>query len=207
MACPDDGGQIMTVAAPPRKPPTSAKSSVTKYAEAVVRSKVVANRLVRLACERHLRDLKRPDIWFDEAEAVWVIEFYSHLALSGEWSGQPFVLEPWEQFIVGSTFGWKLPDGTRRFNVVYIEVGKSNGKTPLAGGTGLYMLTADGVERAEVYSAAVDRDQAQILFRDVVAMVDVTPSLDARLTRSGGRGKEWNLAYLDTRSFFRPISS
>lgn len=68
---------------------------------------------------------------------------------------------------------------------------------------------ADGDDepRAEVYAAATDKDQAKILFRDAVAMVDQSAALSSRITRSGGKGKEWNLAYLATGSFFRPISS
>src|SRR5678815_2801792 len=103
--------------------------------------------------------------------------------------------------------GWKAADGHRRFRVAYIEQGKGNGKSPLAAGIGLYMLTADKEPRAEVYAAAVDKDQAKILFRDAIAMVDQSPTLDAALQRSGGLGREWNLAYLATGSFFRPISS
>src|SRR5690606_15127559 len=37
----------------------AAKDPVTQYARDVVDGKVVAGRLVRLACERHLRDLER----------------------------------------------------------------------------------------------------------------------------------------------------
>lgn len=183
-------------------------SPVTAYAEAVVAGKVLTGRLVRLACERHLRDLGRMDIHFDGRAAQFAIDFFSHLSLSGgDFSGKPFNLQPWQAFIVGSLFGWKLPDGLRRFRVGYVEVGKGNGKTPMAAGIGLLMMMADGEERAEVYSAAVDRDQAQILFRDAVAMVDRSPALDSRLVRSGSPGKEWNLAYLQAGSFFRPISS
>lgn len=79
--------------------------------------------------------------------------------------------------------------------------------SPLAAGIGLFLLTADGEARAEVYSAAVDRDQAGILFRDAVAMVDQSPALDSRITRSGGPGREFNLAHLASGSFFRPIAS
>ena len=69
------------------------------------------------------------------------------------------------------------------------------------------MMLADGEPRAEIYAAAVDKDQAQVLFRDAVAMIDQCPHLAARLVKSGGAGREWNLADRKTGSFFRPISS
>lgn len=189
---------------------TAIASPVTSYAEAAIRGEIVVGRLVRLACERHLRDLEtghERGLYFDEDAAQFAIDFFGHLTLSGSGGDKPFILEPWEAFIVGSLFGWKLADGTRRFRVGYVEIGKGNGKSPLAAGIGLLMLIADGEDRAEVYSAAVDRDQAQILFRDAVEMVNHSPALDSRLVRSGSKGKEWNLAYLATSSFFRPISS
>ena len=34
---------------------------------------------------------------------------------------KPFELLPFQAFIVGSLFGWKLADGTRRFRLAFIE--------------------------------------------------------------------------------------
>ena len=60
---------------------TAVKSPVTSYAESVVGGKTVAGRLVRLACERHLRDLARADIRFDEAAAQKLIADRNYQAL------------------------------------------------------------------------------------------------------------------------------
>ena len=106
----------------------------------------------------------------------------------GEHEGKPFILHESQEFIVGSLFGWKGPDGFRRFRVAFVEIGKGNGKSPLAAGIGMYMMMADKEPRAEVYAAAVDKDQAQILFRDAIAMVDQSPQLASRLIKSGGSG-------------------
>jgi phage terminase large subunit-like protein len=125
----------------------------------------------------------------------------------GKFEGKPFNLEPSQCFITGSIFGWYREDGSRRFRIAYIEEAKGSGKTPMAGGIGHYMGTADGEARAEVYSIATNREQATILFRDAVAMARLSPALLSRVTFSGGEGREFNMAYLATASFFRPISS
>jgi phage terminase large subunit-like protein len=125
----------------------------------------------------------------------------------GEHEGLPFELHESQAFIVGSLFGWYRADGTRRFRVAFIEEGKGSGKSPLAAGIGHYMTGADGEARAETYAAAVDKDQASILFRDAVAMAKQSPALTKRITFSGGEGREYNIAYLATGSFFRPVSS
>lgn len=66
---------------------------------------------------------------------------------------------------------------------------------------------ADNEPRAEVYAAATKKDQAMILFRDAVAMVDQSPALSERIRKSGTGQNVWNLAYLQKGAFFRPISS
>lgn len=181
---------------------------VLAYAEAVLSGDIVAGPHVRNACQRHVDDLKRDDIKFDLGAADRSIRFMeSKLKLSeGQFEGKPLTLEAAQAFIVGSIFGWKRLDNTRRFRRAYIEQGKGNGKSPLAGGIGLYGLMADGEAGAEIYSAGATKDQAGILFRDAVKMVDQSPDLDRRLKRSGSSGKEYNLAYLAKGSFFRPVS-
>ena len=116
-------------------------------------------------------------------------------------------MQDWQAFIIGSLFGWKGADGYRRFRTAYIETAKGSGKSPLAAGIGLFCMMADGEAGAEIYAAATKKDQAMILFRDAVAMVNLSPELTARITKSGVGLNTWNLACVQTRSFFRPISS
>ena len=180
----------------------------TAYAKAVVAGKIIAGPHVRNSCRRHLNDLKRKDIHFDKAAAARAIRFFEErLKLSeGQFENTPFLLAPAQAFKVGSLFGWKKLDGTRRFRRAYIEEGKGNGKSPFAGGVGLYGLMADDEAGAEIYSAGATKEQAGILFRDAVKMVRQSPDLDKRLTMSGGPGREFNIAYLRRSSFFRPVS-
>lgn len=182
------------------------------YAHSVCDGAIVAGPWVRLACKRHLDDVvhgpARGLVWRLD-KALRAIRFFETVLRlnGGDFEGKPFLLQPWQKFCVGSVFGWYGVDGYRRFRSAFEEIGKGNGKSPMAAGTGLYMLVGDGEERAECYSAAVDKAQAGILFRDAVAMVDQSPSLRDRVKKSGATGREWNLAYLKTHSFFRPIAS
>jgi len=175
---------------------------VRDYAEAVVAGRVVAGRLVRLACQRHLDDLEhqaeRNLDWRPEA-ADFAITFFGHLNLP---SGEPFTLEPSQQFIVGSLFGWYLRGGGRRFRTAYIEEAKGNGKTPMAAGIGIIGMLADGHPAAEVYTAGVTRDQAQYLFNDALHMVEASPALRSRIDIS-----VHNLAVMASHSYMRPVSS
>jgi phage terminase large subunit-like protein len=199
-----------------KKASTSTDDRCTAYAVDVSGGRIVAGPHVKAACERHLADLKRGDLVWDVAAANRAIGFFADLLTverevrtdygDVESLAVPFILEPWQCFIVGSLFGWKKPDGLRRFRRAFVEVAKGNGKSPMAAGIGHYMLTATGKIRAEVYSAATDKDQAAILFRDAVAMWNRSPGLKRRLVASGVN-PVWQLTDLSKASFFKPISS
>lgn len=185
---------------------------VSKYAKAVVAGKKIAGPHVRAACKRHLDDMesgRERGLIFDKQAAAFAIGYYRDVLRlnGGAFEGLPFILLDWQQFIIGSLFGWKGSDGYRRFRVAYVETAKGSGKSPLAAGVGMIGLTADGESRAEIYAAATKKDQAMVLYRDAVAMVQQSPELSKRLKRSGVGENVWNLAYFEKGSFFRPISA
>lgn len=184
----------------------------TSYARGVTTGRIVAGPHVRDACSRHLRDLKEGPargLKWDTAAADWAFGYFRDVLrlAGGEHEGKAFELELSQKFIVGNIYGWKRSDDTRRFRMAFVEIGKGNGKTPVAAGIGHYMTGADGESRAETYAAATDKEQAGILFRDAVSMAKQSPALSELITFSGGDGREYNIAYLDSGSFFRPISS
>ena len=177
----------------------------------VVAGLVVAGPHVRNACRRHLDDLilgPARGLTWDLSEALRVIGFCRDILRlnGGQFEGVPFILHPSQAFIFGSVFGWKRADGTRRFRRLYWEAGKGNGKSPALSAIGLYLMTADGEARAEIYAAASRKEQAMVLFRDAVAMVDQSPVLAGMLTKSG-TNPVWNLAHIGSGSFFRPIAA
>jgi phage terminase large subunit-like protein len=191
---------------------TATSDPVTRYAKEVVAGKVVAGPHVRDACARHLHDLQHGaerGLRFDVALVERAIGYYRHVLRlnGGEFENMPYELLDWQAFIVGSIFGWIGADGYRRFRVVYVETGKGSGKSPLAAGVGLYCMTSDDEPGAEIYAAATKKDQAMILFRDAVAMVDQSPHLRQKITKSGAGLNVWNLAWIEKRSFFRPIAN
>lgn len=180
---------------------------VRDYCLSILKGEIPSGRMVFRAVERHLNDLESGQargLQFDPKSACEVVEFFeTFLCLAeGEHAGRPFLLEPWQQFLLACLFGWKASDRFRRFRTAYIEIGKGNGKSPLAAGIGIYGLLADEESSAEIYSAAVVKDQAKILFRDAENMRDASPMLKARIDKHIN-----NLSVASTNSYFRPISS
>ena len=117
--------------------------------------------------------------WFDEAAARAACDFFpTYLRhTEAEWWGRPFVLQPWQAEIIAATFGWKRADGTRLVRRIYLEVPRKNGKTEFAAGIALLLLVGDGEMGAQVYSMAVDEDQAKIVFGKAGHMVRLNESL------------------------------
>ena len=179
-------------------------SGIERYVEDVLQERAPACKGVRLACERHLRDLEEGGergLRFDERAAEKAIGFFRFLRHSkGEWAGQPLTLEPWQQFLIGVIFGWKRADGLRRFRTAYVEVPRKNGKSTVASGVGLYLFDADGEPGAEVYTAATKRDQARITHSEATRMVKASPFLRKRI-----RVFKDNLHVEGTASKFEPL--
>ena len=143
-----------------------------QYAESVLSGEVLACKLVQLACKRHLDDIEyghERGLWFDDEAAEYVLEFFSYLKLwkGKEYKGLEFTLAPHYQFIASVIMGWKRDDGTRRFRTAYIEMGRKGAKSTFAGGLGAYFFTSDGEDGAEIYCAAVKKDQAKIVWTNI----------------------------------------
>ena len=171
---------------------------VTKYAIDVMVGKYIVGETERLACRRHLSVLARAGqlaqdlkikrdphyLWiFDEAKADRVFKFFSYLHhVEGPFAGQPIELIAAHQFDLGCIFGWVHKETSlRRFKKAYIQVGRKNAKTTLLAGVANYMMVGDGEESPKVYPAAVDREQARLLYDASKAMAEKSPDISKRL--------------------------
>ncbi len=157
-----------------------------RYMQDVIAGRVPACKWTRLAVERQMHDLARPlsADWpyvFDVERAQRPCRFIELLPhIKGKWAreGRLIELEDWQCFIITTVFGWvHHSTGLRRYREGYVEVPRKNAKSTLSSGLALYMLSADGEQGAEVYSAATTRDQARIVFDDSKAMADRVPDL------------------------------
>ena len=182
---------------------------VHRYAVEIADGDRVAGPYVRAQCKRHLDDLRngldRHWAWSPEKARDALLFFPNVLTLTGLSEGQPFELHPWQEFVIGSIFGWTDErTGRRRFRYAYIETAKGSGKTPLAAGVALYCLLRDSTPRAEVYISAATEEQSKITARDIVAMVSYSRYLSDQVKLFGGERME-RLLCKATGSFLRPL--
>lgn len=141
------------------------KTNYYQYAADVISGKVVAGELIKLACKRFMSDLERDDLEFRADIVERFIKFSQLLKhFKGKSSGQPFVLEPWQEFIAANILGFWYKDGHRRFTNSLIFISRKSGKTCLAALFCLWFLIGDGEDGAEVDLAANSLNQSQIAF-------------------------------------------
>jgi phage terminase large subunit-like protein len=120
--------------------------------------------------------------YFDKEAASKAINFIeifcSHT--KGELSGTPLLLEDWQKKIIGDLFGWKQENGLRKYRTALIQLPRKNGKTTLAASIICYVLFSEKERGNELYAAAGDRGQANILFSIVSNMVLQNKELSSR---------------------------
>lgn len=181
------------------------------YARQVISGKIPACKWIKLACQRHLDEVKLSKAadfpyYFDPAKAERVAKFLQLLPhTKGKWASKRELikLEGWQLFSVCIPFGWlRKKDDTRRYRTILIFVPRKNGKSIIGGGVGLYMFTADGEFGAEVYSGATTEKQAWEVFRPAKLMVDRTPELREHF---GVEVNASNMCRLSDGSRFEPV--
>lgn len=127
----------------------------------------------------------RKDFYFDRVAAYNAITFFETelVHVKGPLAGQRLTLERWQRRFIRRLYGWKRrDDGTRRYRTAFIFVPRKNGKSFLGAGIALYGLVADGEMGAECVSAAVDREQARVIFDVAKQIVQLNPRLSKIIT-------------------------
>lgn len=170
--------------------------------------------------------------YFDAGAAIATRNLFERCLTHGKapFDGHPFKLLDWQWHrLIGPLYGWRMPDGTRRFLSSFTFIPKKNGKTQLA--AGIAIREAYEQIGARVFMTAVARSQAADCFDEAAGMIErnsaLTSAFDVRrstyraiipsrnasiaaITASGGssQGKNANCLILDElhewrdRSFF-----
>lgn len=128
---------------------------------------------------RRDRELLRKGYTFDVAAADWASGFFSKYLrhYQGRSAGKPFDLAEWQLGPIRRAYGWKRPDGFRRYRKQYWKVPRKNGKTAIAAGQAALLTFGDGEGGAQVYSAANGKEQAKLAYKDCAQMVRSAPEL------------------------------
>lgn len=136
------------------------------YALDVVEGRQIACKYVIQACERYLSWFDRPDKFIfcpDKCEPV--ISLISKLKhYSGRFNRKPFILLPYQKWMIYSIFGWyyKNEPEKRVCTKIYIQLSRKQGKTAFLSAISLFSLLE--TPAAECYMVANNAKQAKICF-------------------------------------------
>lgn len=135
------------------------------------------------AARRFLADLsraraKRAPFYFDRWHANDACGFIEKLPhIEGKWDTPTLVLHPAHVFFVVNIFGFRKPDGTRRFTTALLAIARKNAKSTLAAAILLYCMCCEDEQGAQLITAATTGSQARIVFKVAKDMVTKTPDL------------------------------
>ena len=123
---------------------------------------------------------------YDAAQGQFVCDFIERFPTTD--TGRPFSLYDWQRDAIMEFYSTlEVDDDTgeqyRRYQYLYEELPKKNGKSELAAPLGLYHLFGDGELNAEVYICAADKDNASIVYNAAIYMVQTAPWTAAMLER------------------------
>lgn len=108
-----------------------------------------------------------------------VIAFMNALPLvDGEAIGARFKVDPWLEAWVRDIYEPEFDDGRRVVRRAALSVARKNAKSYAVAGMLLaHLIGPEAVPNGQIYSAAVDREQASVIFHMCRKMIEATPPL------------------------------
>lgn len=159
----------------------SYKAVADKYADDVISGKIIAGKEVIAACERWKRDRARTDIELRERDPDLAISIMEATLVHPQGEdiegrpllGKPFILAPWQVFIVYNLLGfWYTGTYNRRYKEAFIEVARKNGKTSLVAGLAWAMSIMQRQSGAVCYIVAAALKQTMQAFHFLTFSID-----------------------------------
>lgn len=137
-----------------------------QYAKDVVNDKIVVGKYIKQSCQQYLNYINsdKYELRNNVVErAIKFISLFKHF--KGKSSGKPFILQPWQMWVISAIVGvYHRGTTKRKHNSIYLEISRKNGKTALCAALSLYFLIADGQDGAECACLANSREQAKICY-------------------------------------------
>lgn len=151
------------------------KDIAIQYARDVASGKIIAGNNAREA-KRFLDDLKRDDIYLDSNDPDNVINIIEKTMVHRQGEtiegkplrGEPFLLLPWQVFIIYNLVGWrKKATGGRRFKEAFIYVPRKNGKTTFVAALTWGLSILERRSGSTIYIVAAALKQSTQAFDDI----------------------------------------
>ena len=119
------------------------------------------------------------DYYFDPKRAKHPIDFIEKFChpSKGKQANKPLKLMLWQKAMIEAIFGFVDIEGNRKYQRVFLLIGRKNGKSAIASAIGLYMMIADQENGSQILATAAKKDQAKIIWQEAKLMVKKSPTL------------------------------
>lgn len=161
----------------------SVNSYIDDYHEQIKSGSIIAGKWIRLVYDYIVDGIASEQFAFDKEKANKAIEWIEQhcFHVEGELAPSNFKLELWEKALLSAMFGVLIPGTEQRaFREVFLLIGRKNGKSLLASAIANYTLQVDGGFGGRTYNVAPKLDQADIIYGNTWAMIQLDPEYKAK---------------------------
>ena len=145
----------------------------------------LVGRFILMLYEYLITGLQEKQFFFDAKKANgaidWIEEHCRHI--EGPLAPGPMRLEVWQKAMISAMFGIVDKNGNRQFREVLLDIARKNGKSLLASAIANYVLRVDGGFGGRVYNVATKLEQADIVYNNTWAMIQLDPEYIAEKER------------------------
>lgn len=152
-------------------------TEVMEYAQSVVDGEKLAGTYIKKACQRFLDDLNNAEYEFRTMDADFVIGIIERTIVHDQGErldgsplrGEPFLLEPWQKFIIYNLLGFFHKETeVRRYKEAFIYLPRKNGKTRFVAALswGLALLERKSGSTVYIVGAALKQSMQSFNFLD-----------------------------------------
>ena len=150
---------------------------IYSYFQQISNGTVAVGEWIRLAYEYLVKGLERKLFFFDQKKAndavSWIETHCFHT--EGPLAPGPLKLELWQKALASAIFGIVDETGNRQFREVLLVVARKNGKSLLAAAIANYIFRIEGGYGTRVYCLAPKLEQADIIYNNLWAMIQLDP--------------------------------
>ena len=150
---------------------------VLEYARSIVEGRKIAGKELVQACRRFLKDLENPEYEFRTKDPEFVVGIIERTFVHDKGEtldgtplrGKPFLLEPWQKFIIYNLLGFfKAGTNERRYKEAFIFIPRKNGKTRLVAALAWALALLSRRSGATIYITAHALKQSKQAFEFIL---------------------------------------
>ena len=150
---------------------------ILTYYQGIKDGTYTVGKWIRLVYEYLVHGLEDELFYFDQKKANAAIDWIEGHCFhtEGPKAPGPLILEVWQKAMLSAIYGIVDANGVRQFGEVLLVIARKAGKSAIATAVGNFTFRQDGGYGARVYCLAPKLEQADIVYNNLWAMIQLDP--------------------------------